>query len=262
MTREDNNLTDSRGRHRGAVNVLAEVPNLADGSCMHENEARHDTEVQSKNDSQEAETQTPGLAIRRSPIQRRTDGRPRSDRRRVERRRRRIRTLLLVAVTAGIPGAWKGPATFGLFPGVAVSVDRFQAVPADKAYDDLIREAAQTYALDEDLIRAVIRAESSFDPLQVSPAGAKGLMQIMPVLAKELGVSDPFDPRQNIMAGAGYLRRLLDKHSGNVALALASYNAGPTNVARYKGMPPFRETRNYVRKIKGYLADAETLDTD
>ena len=232
---------------------------------MHENEARHDTEVQGENDSQETETQTPGLAIRRSPRrghERRTDGRTRSDRRRVERRRRRIRTLLLVAATAGIPGAVKGPATFGLFPGVAVSVDQFRAVPADKAYDDLIKEAAQTYALDEDLIRAVIRAESSFDPLQVSPAGAKGLMQIMPVLAKELGVSDPFDPRQNVMAGAGYLRRLLDKHSGNVALALASYNAGPANVARYKGMPPFRETRNYVRKIKGYLADAETADTD
>jgi soluble lytic murein transglycosylase-like protein len=64
------------------------------------------------------------------------------------------------------------------------------------------------------------------------------------------------------MAGAGYLRRLLDKHSGNVALALASYNAGPTNVARYRGMPPFRETRNYVKKIKGYLAEAENAETD
>ena len=205
MTREDNQLTDLRVRDRRAVNVLAEVPKLATKSCMHENEARHDTEVQGENDSQETETQTPGLAIRRSPRrghERRTDGRTRSDRRRVERRRRRIRTLLLVAATAGIPGAVKGPATFGLFPGVAVSVDQFRAVPADKAYDDLIKEAAQTYALDEDLIRAVIRAESSFDPLQVSPAGAKGLMQIMPVLAKELGVSDPFDPRQNVMAGA------------------------------------------------------------
>jgi soluble lytic murein transglycosylase-like protein len=199
---------------------------------MHEKEARHDTEIQGQNDA------------------------------RVTRRGRRIRTLLLVAAAAGIPGALKGPATFGLFPGVAVSVDQFRSVPADKVYDELIKEAAHTYAIDEDLIRAVIRAESSFDPLQVSPAGAKGLMQIMPVLAKELGVSDAFDPRQNIMAGAGYLRRMLDKHSGNVALALASYNAGPANVARYKGVPPFRETRNYVRKIKGYLADAETGDTD
>jgi soluble lytic murein transglycosylase-like protein len=87
-------------------------------------------------------------------------------------------------------------------------------------------------------------------------------MQIMPALAKDLGVTDPFDPRQNIMAGARYLRRLLDVHSGNVALALASYNAGPANVARYKGMPPFRETRNYVKKIKGYLAEADASATD
>jgi soluble lytic murein transglycosylase-like protein len=135
-------------------------------------------------------------------------------------------------------------------------------VPAARAYDGLIREAAGRYKLDEDLIRAVIRAESSFDPLQVSPAGAKGLMQIMPILAKELNVRDPFDPRQNIMAGAKYLRRLLDAHSGNVSLALASYNAGPSTVARYKGMPPFRETRNYVKKIKGYLAEAERAETD
>ena len=156
----------------------------------------------------------------------------------------------------------KGPATLGLFPGVAVSTSDSRAVPADRAYDDLISEAARTYALDEDLIRAVIRAESSFDPLQVSPAGAKGLMQIMPILAKELKVSDPFDPRQNIMAGAGYLRRLLDVHSGNVVLALASYNAGPATVARYRGMPPYRETRNYVKKIKGYLAEAENAETD
>jgi soluble lytic murein transglycosylase-like protein len=156
----------------------------------------------------------------------------------------------------------KGPATLGLFPGVAVSVGDYSTVPAARAYDGLIREAAGRYKLDEDLIRAVIRAESSFDPLQVSPAGAKGLMQIMPILAKELNVRDPFDPRQNIMAGAKYLRRLLDAHSGNVSLALASYNAGPSTVARYKGMPPFRETRNYVKKIKGYLAEAERAETD
>jgi soluble lytic murein transglycosylase-like protein len=129
-------------------------------------------------------------------------------------------------------------------------------VPAQEAYDDLIKEAAATYGLDVNLIRAVMRAESSFNPLVVSPAGAQGLMQIMPALAQELGVTDPFDPRQNIMAGARYLRQLLDAHKGNVKLTLASYNAGPGNVARYKGIPPFRETRDYVKKITGYLEEA------
>jgi soluble lytic murein transglycosylase-like protein len=81
-------------------------------------------------------------------------------------------------------------------------------------------------------------------------------MQIMPALAEELGVTDPFDPRQNVMAGARYLRQLLDANKGNVKLTLASYNAGPGNVARYKGIPPFRETRSYFEKITGYLLEA------
>ena len=102
-----------------------------------------------------------------------------------------------------------------------------------------------------------MRAESSFNATTVSPAGAKGLMQIMPAIAKEMGVTDPFDPRQNIMAGARYLRQLLDAHKGNLALTLASYNAGPGAVARYKGVPPFRETRNYVRKITDYMEDLD-----
>ncbi len=139
-------------------------------------------------------------------------------------------------------------------------MDAFRPVPAREAYDDLIREAAQLYRLDENLIRGVMQAESSFNPLVVSPAGAQGLMQIMPGLAEEFGVTDPFDPRQNIMAGARYLRQLLDSHSGNVKLTLASYNAGPGNVARYKGVPPFRETRNYVKKITEYLAEAAEND--
>ena len=131
----------------------------------------------------------------------------------------------------------------------------FRAVPAQEAYDALIREASATYDVDEDLIRAVMRAESAFNPMVVSSAGAQGLMQIMPALSAELGVTDPFDPRQNIMAGARYLRQLLDAHRGNIRLTLASYNAGPGNVARYKGVPPFRETREYVKKITGYLAE-------
>jgi soluble lytic murein transglycosylase-like protein len=122
-------------------------------------------------------------------------------------------------------------------------------------YNDLIAEAALAYELDPELIRAVMRAESAFRANVVSPVGAQGLMQIMPALAEEMGVTDPFDPRQNIMAGSRYLRQLLDSHQGNVTLALASYNAGPGNVARYKGVPPFKETRNYVKKIAGFLAE-------
>jgi soluble lytic murein transglycosylase-like protein len=141
---------------------------------------------------------------------------------------------------------------------VRVSIDSFAALPPYLAYDDIIEEAAALHEIDSDLIHAVIQAESSFDPLAVSDVGAQGLMQLMPRLQEELGVDDPFDPRQNIMAGTAYLKRLLDHHRGNLALALASYNAGPGNVTKYRGVPPFRETRNYVRKIKKILA--ETAD--
>jgi soluble lytic murein transglycosylase-like protein len=139
----------------------------------------------------------------------------------------------------------------------------FQAVSPEKAYDSLIEEAAATYGLDADLIRAVMRTESAFNPFVVSPVGAQGLMQLMPDLAEEMGVTDPFDPRQNIMAGARYLRQLLDMHHGNVPLTLASYNAGPGNVARYKAVPPFPETRRYVKTITGLMAEARnTADGD
>jgi soluble lytic murein transglycosylase-like protein len=127
----------------------------------------------------------------------------------------------------------------------------------DQPYADLIQEAAEQYDLDAALIRAVMEIESAFDPLAVSPVGAMGLMQIMPALARDMGVKNPFDPRENVMAGAKYLSRLLEAHRGNVALTLASYNAGPGNVRRYKGIPPFAETRNYVRKITDLLKTTE-----
>jgi soluble lytic murein transglycosylase-like protein len=139
---------------------------------------------------------------------------------------------------------------------VRVSIDAFAALPPQVAYDEVIEEAAARFGIDSDLIHAVIDAESSFNPNAESAAGAQGLMQLMPDVQLDLGVIDPFDPRQNIMAGTEYLKRLLDRHDGNIALALASYNAGPANVSKYKGVPPFKETRNYVKKIKAILADA------
>jgi soluble lytic murein transglycosylase-like protein len=140
-------------------------------------------------------------------------------------------------------------------------------VAADSAtplspYEDIIREAAVKYGVDPDLVRAVIRTESNFNPLAKSRAGAKGLMQLMPRLAKELGISNPFDPRENVLGGTKYLSKLLDRHDGDVSLALASFNAGPRNVTKYKGIPPFKETRGYVKKITGLLADNTTSSSD
>jgi soluble lytic murein transglycosylase-like protein len=114
----------------------------------------------------------------------------------------------------------------------AYRMNDFRTLQPERAYDDLIAEAAAEYDLDPALMRAVMRAESAFNPMVVSPTGAQGLMQLMPALAEEMGVVDPFDPRQNIMGGAKYLRWLLDHNRGNIPLSLAGYNAGPTIVAR------------------------------
>ncbi len=123
-----------------------------------------------------------------------------------------------------------------------------------RRYRKEIDEAAAATGLPPELIVAVIYHESGGNPRAVSRAGARGLMQLMPRTARALGVSDPFDPRQNIMGGARYLRNQLDRFGGNIALALAAYNAGPANVYKYKrDIPPFRETRNYVRSIGALL---------
>lgn len=140
-----------------------------------------------------------------------------------------------------------------LHPRISVSIDQFRPLRPEQAYDALIAEAAERYDLNPALIKAVMRTESQFNPLALSPAGARGLMQLMPALANDMGVQNVFDPRDNIMGGAKYLRQLLDATNGSIPLTLASYNAGPGNVARYNGIPPFRETRNYVKKITALL---------
>ena len=113
-------------------------------------------------------------------------------------------------------------------------------------YDVHIRQAAQLFHLPVALIRAVMKVESNFDPRAVSPAGAHGLMQLMPFTAERMMVTDIFDPRQNIMGGARYLRILANMFNGDIHLTVAAYNAGEGAVIRYGGIPPYKETQNYV----------------
>jgi soluble lytic murein transglycosylase-like protein len=123
-------------------------------------------------------------------------------------------------------------------------------------YEASIMRHSQREQVAADLVRAVIQVESAFNPVAVSSKGAMGLMQLMPATATELGVRNPFDPDQNIRGGVKYLRQLLDRFNGNVELALAAYNAGMGNVEKYGDVPPFKETKNYVKKVTGTKAAA------
>jgi soluble lytic murein transglycosylase-like protein len=122
-------------------------------------------------------------------------------------------------------------------------------------YNSLIDEASRLYQLPESFIRAVMRVESDFNPTVVSRAGAMGLMQLMPKTARSMGVSDPFDARQNVLGGARYLRILANHFRGDLVLTVAAYNAGEGAVQKYNGIPPYKETQRYVRRVlKHYYA--------
>ena len=119
-------------------------------------------------------------------------------------------------------------------------------------YDNFIVSMGRKYRLDPPLIKAVIRAESAWNPRAISRAGAQGLMQLMPGTSKDMDVDDPFDPAQNIEAGTRYLRSMLDKFNGDLVIALAAYNAGPRAVEKYGGVPPYGETRRYIKRVQRY----------
>jgi soluble lytic murein transglycosylase-like protein len=127
-----------------------------------------------------------------------------------------------------------------------------RAETKDQRFNPIIIEVAGRYEVDPALIKAIIMAESGYDPKAVSKRGAKGLMQLMPVTAKSLGVEDVFDPEHNISAGVGYFKKMLTLFDGDVKLALAAYNAGSRKVRKYKGIPPFKATKIYIKKVFKY----------
>ena len=130
---------------------------------------------------------------------------------------------------------------------------------SSEKYDDLISDASERYGVSFPLLKAIIKAESDFDPYAVSKKGATGLMQIMPQNFELLGLEDPFDPWQNINAGARYFKQMYDRFKGKLALSLAAYNAGPTAVDRYKTIPPYEETEEYVRRVLRYYYNYKNL---
>jgi soluble lytic murein transglycosylase len=139
----------------------------------------------------------------------------------------------------------------------------YSSEPSDTALEtasvhDLVEHYARKYSLDPALVKAVVKAESNFNPRSVSSAGARGLMQVMPATALEMEIYDLYDPSQNIAAGSLYLRRMFERFDGDLDLALAAYNAGPSSVEKYGGVPPYAETRVYLENVKKYFNQYRT----
>lgn len=136
-----------------------------------------------------------------------------------------------------------------------VSSGTKNTISADSPLQAIFEEASQTYGVDINLLKAIAKQESNFQTDATSSSGAQGIMQLMPATAEGLGVTDAYDPYQNIMGGARLISKLLGQYNGDVTLALAAYNAGSGNVAKYGGVPPFEETQNYVVKVQGYYEE-------
>lgn len=149
------------------------------------------------------------------------------------------------------------PASLGPLPTLPVLPGTSNIVPLphleSSTLDGIVQKYAAQNGLEPALVRAVIKTESDGNPRCVSRAGAMGLMQLMPANVKEAGIADPFDPEQNIAAGTKQLAGLLKQYGGNLDLALAGYNAGPGNVRKYGGVPPFTETQNYIRRVRAAM---------
>ncbi len=129
------------------------------------------------------------------------------------------------------------------------------ALQTTDSMEGIFREASEKYGVALNLLKAIGKAESNFNPAAVSSAGAQGVMQLMPSTARSLGVENSFDARSNIMGGSKYIAGLLEKYNGNTVLALSAYNAGSGNVDKYGGIPPFKETQNYVQKVLSYAGE-------
>lgn len=145
------------------------------------------------------------------------------------------------------------PASNGLQADATKKVSTSGSSSSSGNLDSIFKDAASKYNVSESLLKSVAKAESNFNTNAVSSAGAIGIMQLMPSTAESLGVTDPYDATQNIMGGAKLLSQLLKKYNNNTSLALAAYNAGSGNVDKYGGIPPFKETQNYVKKVLAYL---------
>ena len=162
-----------------------------------------------------------------------------------------LSVIILMAIFADL--AWLGFPDVRLAPYDPEKMSLpFQEEKTEQRFHPIILKAAHRFQVDPALVKAIIMAESGYDPTATSKMGDKGLMQLMPATAEELGVEDSFNPKQNINAGVGYFKKLLNKFEGDVELALAAYNAGVTKVRQYQGIPPYKATRCYIKKVFEY----------